>query len=105
MSKEVMNQSNQPEVLYADVSVRSQGGSLFDATDVPTADNVEQYFSTQSDIDQAEEQLIAAGFTVLGKSEIGLSIAGPVALYEQVFQTKIFAEERLLEYSRREWEC
>jgi len=91
--------SNQvfPEKMFAEVSVRSKGGkSIFSSDDYATSENVENYLSTPTDIAAAEKRLIALGFEVLAKNEIGLSIAGTVDLFESVFKTKIHSEERLL---------
>ncbi len=96
MNTPSLNQ-NPPEKLFAEVSVRSKGGvSIFENKSLPTSENIDAFMSSKADIDDAESRLLALGFEVLARSEVGLSIAGPPALFEQVFHTKIYAEERLL---------
>jgi subtilisin family serine protease len=83
-----------PEVVYAQASPRSVGGtSLFEAGGV-SADNVVD-FTSEADVQrQAADELALAGFEVLQVAPTSINIAGPPALYERVFGTPLHAVER-----------
>ena len=83
-----------PEVVYAQASPRSVGGtSMFEAGGI-SADNVVD-FTSEADVQrQAAEELARAGFEVLQVAPTSINIAGPPALYEQVFGTPLHTVQR-----------
>ena len=84
-----------PAVLYAQASPRSVGGvSLFDYAGPVTQDVVPAFASEEAMTASAVARLRAAGFDVLQVSPLTINIAGPPALYEQVFATSLVTEER-----------
>ena len=83
-----------PRVLYAQASPRSIGGrSLFDAPAV-SASEVGDYVSETSLHQNAVAELQNSGFDVLQLGACTINIAGPPELFESVFGTKLFTEER-----------
>ncbi|MDH6567816.1 hypothetical protein M2160_002837 [Streptomyces sp. SAI-117] len=83
-----------PKILFAQASPRSVGGrSLFEAGAVTTA-GAEDFTSEEQVASAAERQLADAGFQILQRSPQTLNIAGPPALYQQFFGTRLVAEER-----------
>lgn len=83
-----------PRVLYAQASPRSIGGrSLFDVPIVSAA-NVGDYVSEIALHQNAVTELQNAGFDVLQSGACTINIAGPPKLFESVFGTKLFIEER-----------
>lgn len=84
-----------PEVVYAQASPRSIGGtSLFDAGSAIDAGVVSKYRSEPAVTDEAAEALRSAGFDVLQIAPTTINIAGPPELYEEAFQTKLVTDER-----------
>lgn len=84
-----------PAVLYAQASPRSVGGvSLFDYAQPVTQEVVPAFASEEAMTASAATRLRAAGFDVLQVSPLTINIAGPPALYEQVFATSLVTEER-----------
>jgi len=84
-----------PKIVYAEVSVRSVGEeSLFESVGLPTCDNIHQFDSDPTQVEDAAEQLKAEGFDVLYVGDTTLSIAAPAKTFETVFKTKINVEER-----------
>lgn len=84
-----------PAVLYAQASPRSVGGvSLFDYAQPVTQEVVPAFASEEAMTASAVTRLRAAGFDVLQVSPLTINIAGPPALYEQVFATSLVTEER-----------
>jgi hypothetical protein len=84
-----------PPVLYAQASPRSIGGlSLFSTSRMLTSDDAAAFYSEEAMIRSAASQLQNAGFQVLQISPITINIAGPPSLYEEVFNTRLFTDER-----------
>jgi subtilisin family serine protease len=83
-----------PPRIFAQASPKSIGGlPLFAATGVDST-NVINFASEDHIIRDAAARLTAAGFEVLQLSRTTINIAGPARLYEQVFGTKLQAQER-----------
>jgi len=83
-----------PQRVFAQASPRSVGGlPLFAATDV-TASNVINFASEDHVIVDAVSRLQSLGFEVLQVTRTTINIAGPPRLYEQVFGTKLAAQDR-----------
>ncbi|HEX9343021.1 MAG TPA: peptidase S8, partial [Actinomycetota bacterium] len=83
-----------PELVFAQASPRSVGGtSLFEAGPV-TQDMAADFISDPELLRRTAEQLAAAGFQVLNVSAQTVNIAGAPALYEAYFQTQLRTEER-----------
>ena len=83
-----------PRVLYAQASPRSVGGrSLFDAR-IVSAVEVGDYVSESALQRRAVTELRNAGFDVLQSGACTINIAGAPELFEAVFGTKLFTEER-----------
>jgi hypothetical protein len=77
------------ELIYAQASVHSLGGtSLFDANEI-NASNVTAFHSDKKLVQKAVRRLKKAGFQVLQVSPTTISIAGTKDLFERVFNTKI----------------
>src|SRR5215210_2127432 len=84
-----------PRVVYAQASTRSLGGtSLFEAGELARAETAVNFTSEPELVLNAAARLRSVGFEVLQMSPVTINIAGPPALYEQVFGTKLVAEER-----------
>jgi subtilisin family serine protease len=84
-----------PEVVYAEVSPNSGGGtSLFDFQGPITSQNVQQFYSEPNIVNEAIQRLQAAGFDVLQTNNITINIAGPPKLYEKVFKTHLLTKEK-----------
>jgi hypothetical protein len=84
-----------PDVVFAQASPRSVGGtSLFETARAVTAAGVADYVSEAALVRTAAARLQAAGFQVLQLSPTTINIAGPPALYEEYFATRLVAEER-----------
>ncbi len=87
--------SGLPSTVFAQASPRSVGGtSMFDMQAAITADMAMAFASEDGLIRDAGARLRKAGFEILGLSRTTVNIAGPPRLYEQVFGTKLRAEER-----------
>ncbi len=88
-------QARLPGRVFAQASPRSLGGvSLFD-TPVPVAGPQALGFTCEGRVAAAAAtQLHEAGFDVLQVSPATINIAGPPALYEDVFGTTLITEER-----------
>lgn len=84
-----------PPVLYAQASPHSIGGlSLFSTSRMLTAETAPAFFSDESMIRSAASRLQNVGFQVLQISPVTINIAGPPSLYEEVFNTRLYTEER-----------
>lgn len=87
--------SKLPSIVYAEVSVHSQGGvSLFQSSEQITHENISQFYSHPQQVNLAIQRLQAEGFEVLETGRVTLSIAGSIDLYERVFKTKIVAKDQ-----------
>jgi hypothetical protein len=83
-----------PELVYAEVSVRSVGGvSLFETPGLITSETVPNFYSESQLVNSAVERLRTEGFEVLQVGQTTITIAAPAEVYERVFKTKIAAEE------------
>jgi Subtilase family len=77
------------ELIYAQASVHSLGGtSLFDADKIDCK-NVGQFHSDKKLIQKAIRRLKYAGFQIIDKSPTTITIAAPRAVFEKVFNTTI----------------
>ena len=84
-----------PSIVYAEASVRSVGGvSLFETTELVTSETVESFFSEPQLLNSAVRGLRDHGFEVLDVGATTISIAGAPKIYQDVFRTRIIAEER-----------
>ncbi len=84
-----------PDIVYAQASPRSIGGtSLFAAQEVITQETALNFTSDEDLVLNAAARLNSVGFDVLQVSPLTINIAGPAALYDQVFGTKLRTEER-----------
>jgi subtilisin family serine protease len=87
--------SGLPSTVFAQASPRSLGGtSMFDMESGITSDNAMAFASEDGLIRGAAARLQAAGFEILALSQTTINIAGPPSLYEKVFETTLFPEER-----------
>jgi hypothetical protein len=83
-----------PNRIFAQASPLSVGGlPLFSAAEV-SASNVINFASEDHIIRDASTRLQGLGFEVLQVSRTTINIAGPASRYEQVFGTKLEAQER-----------
>ncbi len=88
-------ESKFPELLYAEASVSSLGGSsLFTTKNLPTIQNIDEYRSSKEKIDEALGRLQNANFKILDVSDTTISIAGTREQFESVFKTPIHAQDR-----------
>lgn len=84
-----------PDVIYAQASPRSAGGtSLFDASAAIRGDTVANFFSEDAVTRAATLRLQEAGFRVLQVSPTTINIAGPAEAYERAFATTLKTVER-----------
>lgn len=84
-----------PEILFAEVSVKSIGGtSLFDEKESITSENVENFFSEESLVDEAVKELKNKGFDVLHVGDATINISATPKKFEEVFKTTIKPEQR-----------
>jgi len=82
-------------VVYAEASVRSVGGTSLFAEGAPvTRETVPDFYSDPGLVGAAAAQLREAGFGVLQAGRTTVTIAAPAGLYEEVFGTRVVAEER-----------
>lgn len=87
--------SKLPPVVYAEASVKSFGGtSLFDFQRPITSENIASFYSESNLVNSAIKKLRGEGFDILQINQITINIAGPPELYEKVFKTHLFTEER-----------
>lgn len=87
-------QGKLPNRVFAQASPRSIGGrSLFDVSMISEQD-VANYTSEEAITRNAISELQGAGFEVLQVGDCTINIAGPPGLYNDVFGTKLFTEER-----------
>ena len=93
-----------PPVVYAEASVRSVGGtSLFSSEVSVTQETVPDFYSDSGLVNAAVAQLRDAGFEVLQTGRTTVTIAASAELYEEVFGTRVVAEEReTLKYHGRD---
>src|SRR5262249_4069148 len=83
-----------PERLLGYVSVASQGGlSSFEAEE---ATDVEPFFGTTDDHDEAARALEASGLEIIAESRLGKSVVGPPSAYEELTGGTLVTCERLL---------
>jgi subtilisin family serine protease len=95
MPRKESTQPNLPPVVYAEASVKSQGGvSLFDSPETITSENVQNFYSDNQLTRSAVDKLRTEGFNVLAVGDTTITIGAPAEVYERVFRTKIVAEER-----------
>lgn len=95
----VMNQTandrpSVPDLVFAQASPRSLGGTSLFETSPASARNAMAVTSERAVTRDAAAQLRAAGFTVLQVCSTTINIAGPPTLYEQAFECRLTAEER-----------
>jgi serine protease AprX len=84
-----------PPVVYAEASVHSVGGtSLFSDGAPVTRETVPDFYSDPGLVNAAVTQLRDAGFEVLQAGRTTVTVAAPAGLYEEVFGTRVVAEER-----------
>lgn len=84
-----------PNLVYAQASPHSAGGtSLFDAGGAVNSQTVGSFVSQDEVVHAAVIKLQEAGFQVLQVSSTTINIAGPSRLYQDVFNTKLEAQER-----------
>jgi hypothetical protein len=94
MTQLASNPPNVPDLVFAQASPRSLGGtSLFESAPACARDAMAMT-SERNVIRDAAAQLRTAGFTVLQVSSTTINISGPPALYEQAFECRLTAEER-----------
>jgi subtilisin family serine protease len=67
---------------------------MFEAGPQIAAETVQSFFSDGDMTRSAAVRLQQAGFEILNLSPTTINIAGPPALYDRVFKTRLFAEER-----------
>lgn len=90
-----------PKILFAEVSVKSIGGtSLFDEKESITSENVENFFSEESLVDEAVKELKNKGFDVLHVGDATINISATPKKFEEVFKTTIKPEQRTV---LRDW--
>src|SRR5690625_7761043 len=70
------------------------GASVFDIGEPGTAAAGARYLRAEGDVARAADALAGAGFDVLQRSRLFISIAGPPELFEQVFGGRLVTEER-----------
>lgn len=84
-----------PERVYAQASPRSIGGrAMFDTLTPITAAHAVDFTSEEALVRTAASRLSNAGFDVLQISATTINIAAPAALYNDVFETTLFTDER-----------
>ncbi|MCC6617270.1 MAG: S8 family serine peptidase [Anaerolineae bacterium] len=84
-----------PERIFAQASPRSIGGvSMFEAGEQINSQTVVNFFSEDTIINQAANQLQQAGFEILQITASMINIAGSPETYREAFNTEIYAEER-----------
>ena len=94
-ARDAETQPTLPQIVYAQASPRSVGGtSLFDVTRPVTRANVVDFTSEESVIRTAASRLQAAGFQVLHSAATTINIAGSPELYQEYFRITLQAEER-----------
>ena len=88
-------QSLLPPIIYAEASVRSLGGtSLFQARTPISRHTVDRYYTDSRHLDRATQQLRSAGFDILERGRISITIAAEPKVYERTFGTPIIRRER-----------
>ncbi len=84
-----------PEIVYGEASVRSIGGvSLFETRGVVTSETVADFYSDSQATASAVSKLKAEGFEVLHVGATTITIGGSPKLYQRIFRTTLYAEER-----------
>lgn len=95
-----MSQQNQPELplkIYSEVIVRSVSGeSLLNSSEAVTSENVHRFYASVARLDLAAQKLRQAGFEVLDRGKVSITIAAAPAVYERSFQTTLEAVDRLV---------
>ena len=87
--------NNLPNIIYAQVSPRSIGGtSMFESNEKVTPDNVESFYSETAVTNAAVEKLRQAGFTVLQVTDISINISGTPELYQNAFNIRLTTAEQ-----------
>lgn len=83
-----------PDLVFAQASPRSMGGTSLFETSPASAGDAEAVMSERAVIEGARAQLEAAGFSILQVSSTTINIAGPPDLYRRAFECELTAEER-----------
>jgi subtilisin family serine protease len=83
-----------PEVVIGYLSVRSQGGASF--LDADTVDDVEAFYGSDSDHQEATRAAESGGLEVLGASRLGLAVAGRPEAFTELTGGELVARERLM---------
>jgi hypothetical protein len=84
-----------PELVYAQASPRSIGGTSLFETPYPIGATMVAAFSSDGwTLSRAMEQLRGAGFSILQVSPVTINIAAPAAVYEEACAVPLVAEER-----------
>jgi hypothetical protein len=84
-----------PKVVFAQASPRSIGPlSLFETDAEVTRDSIAEFTSEAGLPEEASARLTEAGFQVLQVSPVTINVAAPATLYERVFETELYTEER-----------
>jgi subtilisin family serine protease len=84
-----------PDLIYAQASPRSIGGtSLFEAGAAVHSGSVQAFFSEAAVVQAAVNRLLESGFQVLQVAPATINIAGPPAAYERAFGSQLVTEER-----------
>lgn len=95
MKKKIDKDTSFPEKIYAEASVKSIGGvSIFDFSKIVSTETVSNFYSNSDLINEAVNLLRAEGFEILQINPITINIAGSKNLYEKVFKTHLFTEEK-----------
>ena len=85
-----------PEIVVGYLSVRSQGGTSFiDAHDVGEGD-VEQFYGSESDHQEATRLAESVGLEVLATSRLGMAVAGPPGAFTELTGGELVTRERLM---------
>ena len=84
-----------PKILFGEVSVKSIGGtSIFDEKELITYENVKNFFSEESLVNEAVSELKNKGFEVLQVGDATINISAPPKVYKEVFKITIEPQER-----------
>ena len=83
-------ETQSPIVVSAEAVLKSKSGrSLANETGAITSDNIEEFLPTPETVTKATEYFQSLGFTV-PVSGVTLTLVGQPALFEEVFQIKLF---------------
>lgn len=93
-AKKTKSEAVVPDRIFAQVSPKSIGGrSMFEAGELATFQNVQNYLSEKEVTRRAVEDLRNAGFEILMVTNFTINIAGSPEVYEKAFGQKIHAVE------------